>query len=138
MCSSRVRLVRSLIVFAALAAATACAESTTAPTPLDHLVTLAPGQTAFVDGAGVQVRFDGVRGDARCPADAFCVAGGDAVVMVAVVDEGRVSTYELHTGPLTPATHGDLTLSIERLDPYPFSSRAIEPEDYRLTLRVTR
>ena len=33
---------------------------------------------------------------------------------------------------------GDLTIALETLLPYPFSSQTIAPGDYRATLRVTR
>jgi hypothetical protein len=111
----------------------------TAPTPVNQRFTLAPGESAHVSGAGVSVRFDGVTGDSRCPGDALCILGGDAAVLVAVLDGSSVSAYELHTGSLEPVRHGELTLSLEELQPYPFSSLpAIRPADYRATLRATR
>jgi hypothetical protein len=80
-----------------------------------------------------------VTGDSRCPGDALCILGGDAAVLVAVLDGSSVSAYELHTGSLEPVRHGELTLSLEELQPYPFSSLpAIRPADYRATLRATR
>jgi hypothetical protein len=39
---------------------------------------------------------------------------------------------------MEPVTHDGLTISLVELQPYPFSSRTIEPGDYRATLRVTR
>jgi hypothetical protein len=84
------------------------------------------------------VRFDGVSGDSRCPADAFCILGGDATVHVTVLEGASVFPYELHTGDMRPVRHGDITLALERLEPYPFSGRPIEPSEYRLTFRATR
>jgi hypothetical protein len=39
---------------------------------------------------------------------------------------------------MQPARYGDLTIALVELAPYPFSSRTIEPDEYRATLRVTR
>ena len=59
-----------------LLAVTACSEkSPSAPSPVSREVVLAPGQTASVTEAGITLRFDGVSGDSRCPADAICITG---------------------------------------------------------------
>jgi hypothetical protein len=40
---------------------------------------------------------------------------------------------------MQPVVEGDLTIALETLTPYPFSSLPpIAPGDYRATLRVTR
>jgi hypothetical protein len=125
-------------LFAAVVA-TACLESTTGPTvPLDASVTLKPGERVSLEGTSLRVTFVRVDGDSRCPADAVCIQGGDAIVRVAVRDDGRDRDVELHTGNLQPVRSGDYTFTLEQLQPYPFSSKAIDPGDYRATLRVTR
>jgi hypothetical protein len=108
--------------------------------PVNERVVLAPGETASVAGAGTQVRFLGVTGDSRCPADALCIQGGDAVVRIEAAPAGGGSTspLELHTGTLQPVRYGELTIALETLTPYPFSSRTIAPNEYRATLRITR
>jgi hypothetical protein len=130
-----------LVPVAILLLAVACSEGPTAPTALtalDREFTLSPGELAQVDEAAFDVRFDGVTGDARCPADASCVLGGDATVHIAVVEGASVFPYELHTGPMRPVRHGDVAIELVRLDPYPFSAITIEPWEYRLTIRLTR
>lgn len=116
-----------------------CARSPVAPDGwVDQQLTLAPGQTAAVRGTSIQLRFVGVSGDSRCPADALCIQGGDAIVQVDVLPAAGSSTrYELHTGNNQPARHGTLTLSLLELSPYPFSSRPIAPGDYRARIRVS-
>ncbi len=123
-----------------LLAVTACSEkSPVAPSPVSREVVLAPGQTASVTEAGIALRFDGVSGDSRCPADAICIQGGDALVQIAVLPfRGSSQAYALHTGDMRPVSHQDLTIALVELSPYPFSSRPIQPSDYRATLRVTR
>lgn len=107
--------------------------------PLNRQFELAPGQTATVEGASIRVSFLRVLGDSRCPADALCIQGGDAIVQIEVrPDGGGVRPYDLHTGDMRPVKHDDLTIELVQLAPYPFSSRTIQPDEYRATLRVTR
>jgi hypothetical protein len=122
-------------------AATACMDTNpSGPTvPLNQQFELAPGQSATVQGASIRVSFLRVLGDSRCPADALCVQGGDAIVAIEVDPDGSPSVpYELHTGNMAPVKHGDLTIELVQLSPYPFSTRTIQPDEYRATLRVTR
>jgi hypothetical protein len=123
-----------------LLAVTACSDKSPAsPSPIAREVVLAPGQTASIGEASLSLRFDGVSGDSRCPADAICIQGGDALVQIEVLPSGGGrQPYVLHTGDMRPVMHGDLTISLVELSPYPFSSRPIQPGDYRATLRVTR
>jgi len=131
---------RLAILLSCLLAATACDESFTGPTvSIDTRFTLAPGETASVQGRGVRLRFEGVTGDSRCPADAICIQGGDAVVkLVASGDAGSLS-IDLHTGDASRAsvTYGNVKVSLVELQPYPFSTRTIAPGDYRATLVVS-
>ena len=114
-----------------------CDESPTGPS-LSEEFTLAPGEAVVIAEAGVRVRFDRVEGDSRCPADAVCVQGGDAVVQIAVIERAAEWPYALHTGNMAPVNHAALTIELVELQPYPFSSRTIEPGEYRATLRVTK
>jgi hypothetical protein len=133
---------RILLLAGCLLAATACAEkSPTAPTvPLNERFTLAPGETVSVDNAGFRIQFLRVSGDSRCPADVVCIQGGDALVHIRVPGEVDTVEYELHTGDTSRASvaHGAARIELLELQPYPFSSKTIAPEDYRATLRVTR
>lgn len=106
--------------------------------PLDVQLVLAPGETADVQDAAIRLRFEGVSGDSRCPADAICIQGGDALVRISVMSGGTLAAFDLHTGSMQPVRHGDLTIALVQLVPYPFSSRTIAPNEYRATLRVTR
>ena len=131
--------VKAMFVLCGVVVMTGCGESPSAPTvPIDSEFVLAPGQRAVIAEADVSIQFDGVDGDSRCPADAFCIQGGDARVRVEVTSPGGSRHYELHTGDMRPVRHGDVTIHLVQLAPYPFSSRTIAPEEYRVTLRVTR
>lgn len=128
-----------VLVFA-MFALVACDESPTAPTVgLNQEFVLAPGKVAKVAATGLRIRFAGVRGDSRCPADAVCILGGDALVGIEVLSfGGGRHEYDLHTGDLRPVVHEGFTIALVNLVPYPFSSQTIQPNDYRATLRVTR
>ncbi len=119
---------------------TACSEkSPVSPSPVSREVVLAPGQSAAVSEAGITLRFEGVSGDSRCPANAICITGGDALVQIEVVPvSGSRQAYTLHTGNMRPVAHGDLTIALVELSPYPFSTTPISPSDYRAKLQVTR
>ena len=127
---------------AALVALLVVACAPTAPPssgPGSGLLTLAPGQTSRVPGEELQVRFDEVVSDSRCPSDVACIQAGEAVVAVTVIGADRArQRYEVHTSGATSVVHAGLTISCEGLDPRPVSSRPIRPSAYRLTLRVRR
>jgi len=132
---------RVLILVICLLAATACDEtSPAAPSVgLGGRFTLAPGERARVEGTELRLQFLEVTGDSRCPADALCIQGGDALVHV-LASDGTTMRYELHTGDSSraAATHGGYLIELVELQPYPFSSQPIQPGDYRATLVVSR
>lgn len=133
--------VRVLATLICLLFVTACDEkSPLAPTtPLNERFTLSPGQTTSIEGVDVSVRFVEVTGDSRCPADAICIQGGDAIVRVVVSDGGSSSDLSLHTGDSRQASavYRGARISLVELQPYPFSSRTIPPHEYRATFTVT-
>ena len=118
-----------------------CDELPSGPTvALNERFTLGAGESARIDRSQVRLEFTDVTGDSRCPADAVCIQGGDAVVRVRATAGSAASTLELHTGDSTRAasTFQGLRVELMELQPYPFSSRTIAPGDYRATLRVTQ
>jgi len=115
-----------------------CAGMMSPTVPLDREFTLAPNESAAIDDTPIAIRFTGVEGDSRCPADAICIQGGDAQVKIEVVTDRQVDKYVLHTGDMKPVTHGTLTIALVSLMPYPYASRTTDPADYRATLRVSR
>ena len=107
--------------------------------PLNQQFTLAPGEAAEIQDTSLRIQFLRVSGDSRCPADAVCIQGGDALVHIRAAN-GRSSEYELHTGDESRAaiTHAGFRIELVNLQPYPFSSRTIQPDEYRAMLRVSR
>jgi hypothetical protein len=132
------KVARAICLCSVLSAA-ACEESLSGPTsPLGSAFTLAPGEAMGITDAQIVVRFNGVTGDSRCPADAVCIQGGSAAVGITVVSDRSSRDYELLTGDMQPVRHEGFTITLVDLTPYPFSSRTIPQEEYRATLTVTR
>jgi hypothetical protein len=121
-----------------MVAAVGCSHPNAPTTPLNTEFTLARGEAAMIEDTSTEVRFNGVTNDSRCPADVFCVTGGDAHVNIRVTSGIGTREYVLHTGDMKPVTHDTLTIHLVQVSPYPFSSRTIGPDEYRVTLRVTR
>jgi hypothetical protein len=129
---------RRALALICLLSLTACDESITGPSvALNENFQLRPGSSAAIDGA-FTVRFNRVSGDSRCPADAICIQGGDAIVSITAIDDDALVDLELHTGSMAPVRYGSYTITLIQLQPYPFSSRTIQPDEYRATLKVTR
>jgi hypothetical protein len=133
---------RLFVLIAGLcAAAISCSSDTPAApdTPFDVNLVLAIGETQPVAGSALRVRFDAVLGDSRCPGDALCILGGDAIVQITVLPDGsKTVTFELHTGDMQPAHYNNVTIALVQLSPYPFVSNPIDPRSYRAKLRLTR
>ena len=129
---------RHLLLPICLLMATACSgNSPSGPTPIDQEVILAPGQTAEFN-SGLSVRFVSVMGDSRCPIDAICIAGGDAIVRVHIAAGTGRGDRDLHTGNLEPVAFDNVQVRLVELVPYPFSGRNTPQSEYRATLRVIR
>ena len=129
---------RPFLLAVCLLPATAClGKGPTAPSPIDQSVVLAQGQTVEV-ASGVSIGFVSVLGDSRCPIDAICIQGGDALVRVNVTSGAARGERDLHTGSLAPVTFDGLEVRLVDLHPYPFSSRPFDPSEYRATLRILR
>jgi len=109
--------------------------------PLNQRFTLSRGEAARVESTEVRVQFTAVTGDSRCPIDAVCILGGDAIVHIQLFDGSSSGIgYELHTGDSARAavTHGQMRIELVDLQPYPFSSRTTAPDEYRATFTVSR
>ncbi len=128
---------RLALLFGALLVLTACDEATAPTVFINQKFTLAPGEQARLAGTTTDIAFDGVEGDSRCPADAICIQGGDALVKIRVIEGSRKTSYDLHPGDMKPVAHDNLTIALVELAPYPFSTSPITPGDYRATLKVT-
>ena len=95
--------------------------------------TLAPGQTAAVNGADARITFKRVLEDSRCPVDVTCVWAGDAKIELIVsrngaADETRILSI---TPPNQEATAGNLRIRFVSLAPVPRQADGNAPRNYR-------
>jgi hypothetical protein len=117
-------MARQLVALIVAAISVGCATLPTAPGgPIDQQVTLAPGQSAIVDGTSARILFHSVMGDSRCPANALCIWAGDAVVRIAVIESASQRTYDLHTNAYQPVEQGNLVRHGDRPSPWCTSLR---------------
>jgi hypothetical protein len=107
---------------------------------------LGVGQSARIEAEALDVGFDGVTADSRCPKGEQCIWEGDATVRVWLQRASEPKkVYELHTslrkeGGPSESTAGSASHEVRllRLDPHPITGRAIAKGDYRATLEVRR
>jgi hypothetical protein len=107
---------------------------------LDESFTLRAGGSARIESDGIQVEFERVVADSRCPKGAQCIVEGDATVRVVVRKGSATTSHDLHTAEnrgQESSDHG-FTVRLLRLDPYPVEGKTIAPEDYEATLEITR
>jgi hypothetical protein len=86
----------------------------------------------------LDIRFDAVDEDSRCPADVVCVWEGNAQVSLSVsTGPPRSVTMALNTNPTfaTEERYADYMVRLVRLDPYPHTD-VEAPEPYRATFVV--
>jgi len=124
-----------LVAFLALVA---CAEL--GQESLDESFTLRVGETARVENAGIEIQFEQVVSDSRCPRDVTCIRAGEAVVRLSVEAGGTQEPLQLKVPPAGSgrARYRHLVITIEALDPQTESGKRIDPSAYEATVRVSR
>ena len=99
-------------------------------TGLDRPFEIEEGGSISLESESIEVRFDAVVADSRCPADVTCVWAGEATVAVSVVESGSgdiVGSIELTLGADPDAVYGnvgDHSIALMALDPYPGTPKA--------------
>jgi hypothetical protein len=102
---------------------------------------LSVGQSAVVAGPALEIGFEGVAQDSRCPKGEACIWEGDAVVRIWVQGAaGAKVEREIRTSSKGPgaADYEGWSIRLVALDPYLISGRSIAQADYVVTLQVTR
>ncbi|HEX7335199.1 MAG TPA: hypothetical protein VF290_27105 [Pyrinomonadaceae bacterium] len=96
------------------------------------------GESAKASSEGLQVEFDSVAEDSRCPKDVNCIWAGNAKILLKVrKDAAEAASVELNTN-MTPKTsrYLEYELRLKDLKPYPESKAAIKSSEYEVTLTV--
>jgi hypothetical protein len=107
---------------------------------LDQEFRLTPGSAAVFEAENLQVGFDQVLSDSRCPIDAICIVAGEATVRIwlSKASRGRVD-LELKTTPsASQAAYDAYRVRLVNVMPSRRASQTIAPTDYSATLLVTR
>lgn len=107
---------------------------------LDQPFTLRPGDSAVVEAQRVEVTFERVTADSRCPRDVQCIQAGEATVRVLVAAGGqRPVTVEVKTRPGSESTMvGGFVLTLSELQPVPRAAEPTQPSEYRATLVLSK
>ena len=106
----------------------------------DEAFTLTPGAAADFGTESLQVGFDQVLSDSRCPRNAQCIVAGEATVRIwlSKPPRGR-ENRELKTTPdASQAPYDAYKVTLVTLVPSPEVGSTIRSTDYVATLMVTR
>ena len=98
--------------------------------------TLEPGQRFVNRTAGLEVTWQEVSEDSRCPRNANCVWEGQAVVNLLVNGEAVALTLRQGKPEQAQRTVANYVFTAEELSPYP-EGEQIEADAYRLQLMVS-
>ncbi|TNE61941.1 MAG: hypothetical protein EP344_05585 [Bacteroidetes bacterium] len=112
---------------------------------LDTPFTIEQGATAtWAEDAAIQIRFDGVTSDSRCPVDAECVWAGRAEIEVTFIQPGDTQTNRLILGDPTgtdytsEALFGSFKVKLLEVKPEPRANHPIPQGDYVVKLQVLK
>ena len=141
-CSHRRRRLTGIFAASFLALnSLACAGVAPDPVqPLEQDFAITVGASVRIGQTDLVVHFDRVVNDSRCPSDGQCVTAGDATVVVTAASRGAAALrYELHTDDgAREAVHREFRIWLISLKPVPTSIRPVQPNEYVVTLRVSR
>lgn len=103
-------------------------------------VDLKVGERVRVAGGTLEIGFEAVLDDSRCPKGQVCVWAGDATVRLALARDGSTKTVDVALSGKTATSlgDGDLAVRLVRLSPVPLAAAKIAPGDYRATLELRR
>ena len=131
-------MIQIVMTFAVFALLSCGGTSALLPAHDDGRVTLAPGETAGAADGRLQLRFDAVVSDSRCPTGEQCIVAGFAELAITAGDGTTAASYRVFTEGREPRafTHAGYTVTLVSLAPHPKASRPIPRAEYRATLDV--
>lgn len=103
---------------------------------------LVAGQTGVLDGFDMEITFNNVVAESRCPSNVQCIWAGQVVLAMQVRQGGElIDEFELVFGALTEDDspgweQNGMVIMLMDVSPYPQSTEAIEQEDYIVELVV--
>ncbi len=131
----------SLLVLVFLLGSAGCAgQKTTVHVPPGESFTLGIGQSSEITGEDLRITFNEVIGDSRCPKNAVCIWSGVVSFQVTLTYRGTAYPLALKQPGLTDQAEDrffDYSLTF-RIDPYPSAGETVKPQDYQLTMTVSK
>ena len=128
---------RGLLALALLAAA--CSHVPTTPSaPIGEPFKIGVGQSVRLQNGGLELGFDEVLEDSRCPADAICIWAGRARLKAWLSVNGARRQIEMQTDTPQPLRVDGFELDVQALEPFPVSNVRVDKRSYVATLIVTR
>lgn len=127
-----------LLVIAIFLVLTAGCKKNPLSVGLGEVFTIGVGENAQISGEDLDITFDSVIGDNRCPQNVNCVWEGIASCEITITYQGNNYSLALNQPGLTEQaqdTFFDYTLTFS-LNPYPREGEQISTNDYRLTITV--
>jgi hypothetical protein len=103
---------------------------------------LSIGQTASIKGQDLQITFEDVIEDSRCPSDVTCIWAGRVSCIIKLTEgssQYRMVLTELGglTDQFTSETYREYQLAFH-VRPYPEAGQAIRKDEYRLQLIISK
>ena len=112
-----------------------------AKTPFSQEFSLRIGQSEQIGDAELEIKFEKVTEDSRCPKGATCIWAGQVSCEVLITDK-KYSSYLTLTEPGLPNFPNQTIYKSYRLvyhvQPYPELSKKISAEEYRLVLIIEK
>jgi len=101
---------------------------------------IGPGQKAEIRDSGLEITFNRVIEDSRCPKGVECVWAGNGKVEISIHFPGEEDLLQDLNTNLEPKEKmaGKYKIRLVELQPYPEKSQEILPEKYRLKLIVEK
>ena len=127
-------IARSIAMVVMMAAVNGVAPAPEIGRPFD----LKPTEVATIEG--LQITFEGVREDSRCPTGVQCAWAGDAAATFTLQKAPAAAVHRtLHTNGRfeRQSEYEGFVVRLEDVKPYPKQGATIAADDYRASLIVT-
>ncbi len=99
------------------------------------------GESVTIEAEVLEIGFEDVSADSRCPKGEQCIREGKATVRVwmrKAAAPKQTSDLDISSQDEGASTHLGYEVKLLRLDPHPIAGKAIQRQDYLATLEVTR
>jgi hypothetical protein len=100
--------------------------------PLGSTITMELKKPVMV--ASTTISINAVLSDSRCASDVQCITAGRVVVMINMEGPGGSSVDQIEEGKTV--TSGNLAITLDKVDPYPISTKKITDDEYRFRVSV--